>query len=207
MVAPWASPCRRFAKRLHFPRYQAGSLFSVMMIIAAITSSIAGRLADKFGRKTVLISGLSLLAPVSVRPVSAPIRSFFYFLVLPARLWIYAAVALRSDVRSAAKQTWAAVRAWCRYPTVSAAPSARFWQAASSLLTAGAPRLSLCGHCGSGHAVATLLDSRPTIAGGRAIRLFHRRVFHTALYFRDRGVHRWFGLLEFRRLDSYAAHR
>jgi len=41
---------------------EAGSLFSVMMIIAAVTSSIAGRLADRIGRKTVLITGLSLLA-------------------------------------------------------------------------------------------------------------------------------------------------
>jgi len=41
---------------------EAGSSFSVMMIIAAITSGIAGRLADRIGRKTVLITGLSLLA-------------------------------------------------------------------------------------------------------------------------------------------------
>ena len=40
----------------------AGSLFSVMMIIAAMTSGIAGRLADRIGRKSVLITGLSLLA-------------------------------------------------------------------------------------------------------------------------------------------------
>jgi len=40
----------------------AGSLFSVMMMIAAITSAVAGRLADKLGRKRVLITGLSLLA-------------------------------------------------------------------------------------------------------------------------------------------------
>jgi MFS transporter, putative metabolite:H+ symporter len=40
----------------------AGSLFSVMMMIAAVTSGIAGRLADKIGRKAVLITGLSLLA-------------------------------------------------------------------------------------------------------------------------------------------------
>lgn len=40
----------------------AGSLFSVMMIIAALTSGIAGRLADVIGRKTILITGLSLLA-------------------------------------------------------------------------------------------------------------------------------------------------
>ena len=41
---------------------QAGSLFSVMMLIAAITSGVAGRLADRIGRKSVLITGLSLLA-------------------------------------------------------------------------------------------------------------------------------------------------
>ena len=41
---------------------QAGSLFSVMMLIAALTSGIAGRLADRIGRKSVLITGLSLLA-------------------------------------------------------------------------------------------------------------------------------------------------
>jgi AAHS family benzoate transporter-like MFS transporter len=40
----------------------AGSLFSVMMMIAALTSAVAGRLADKIGRKRVLITGLSLLA-------------------------------------------------------------------------------------------------------------------------------------------------
>ena len=41
---------------------QAGSLFSVMMLIAAFTSGIAGRLADRIGRKSVLITGLTLLA-------------------------------------------------------------------------------------------------------------------------------------------------
>lgn len=41
---------------------EAGSLFSVMMAIAATTSGIAGRLADKIGRKTVLLAGLSLLS-------------------------------------------------------------------------------------------------------------------------------------------------
>ena len=40
----------------------AGGLFSVMMVIAALTSAIAGRLADKVGRKRVLVTGLSLLA-------------------------------------------------------------------------------------------------------------------------------------------------
>jgi MFS family permease len=41
---------------------EAGSLFSVMMVIAALTSGIAGRLADRIGRKIVLIAGLSLLS-------------------------------------------------------------------------------------------------------------------------------------------------
>jgi MFS family permease len=41
---------------------EAASLFSVLMIVAAVTSTVAGRFADRYGRKTVLISGLSLLA-------------------------------------------------------------------------------------------------------------------------------------------------
>ena len=41
---------------------EAGSLFSVLMIVAAVTSAVAGRLADRFGRKTILLSGLCLLA-------------------------------------------------------------------------------------------------------------------------------------------------
>jgi MFS family permease len=39
----------------------AGSLFSVMMILAALTSAGAGRLADRIGPKKVLIAGLTLL--------------------------------------------------------------------------------------------------------------------------------------------------
>lgn len=62
---------------------EAGSLFSVMMIVAAMTSGIAGRLADKIGRKTVLITGLSLLA---VGFISAGISGhrilFFSFLAI-----------------------------------------------------------------------------------------------------------------------------
>jgi MFS family permease len=59
----------------------AGSLFSVMMMIAAVTSSIAGRLADKIGRKTVLITGLSLLAlGFGLAGVSG--RSILFFLLL-----------------------------------------------------------------------------------------------------------------------------
>lgn len=61
----------------------AGSLFSVMMIIAALTSGIAGRLADKIGRKTVLITGLSLLAlGFGLAGVSGHPILFFFFLAL-----------------------------------------------------------------------------------------------------------------------------
>jgi MFS family permease len=61
----------------------AGSLFSVMMTIAALTSGIAGRLADKIGRKTVLITGLSLLAlGFGLAGVSGHPILFFFFLAL-----------------------------------------------------------------------------------------------------------------------------
>jgi MFS family permease len=40
----------------------AGSLFSTIFIVAAISSTIAGRLADKIGRKSVLVTGLGSLA-------------------------------------------------------------------------------------------------------------------------------------------------
>jgi MFS family permease len=59
----------------------AGSLFSVMMMIAAITSGIAGRLADNIGRKTVLITGLSLLAlGFGLAGVSGQSILFFFLL-------------------------------------------------------------------------------------------------------------------------------
>ena len=61
----------------------AGSLFSVMMIIAALTSGLAGRLADRIGRKTVLITGLSLLAlGFGLAGVSSHPIWFFFFLAL-----------------------------------------------------------------------------------------------------------------------------
>ena len=61
----------------------AGSLFSVMMIIAALTSAVAGRLADRIGRKTVLITGLSLLAlGFSSAGISSQLLWFFLFLAV-----------------------------------------------------------------------------------------------------------------------------
>jgi len=61
----------------------AGSLFSVMMMVAALTSGIAGRLADKLGRKRVLITGLSLLAlGFACAGLSSHRILFFSFLAL-----------------------------------------------------------------------------------------------------------------------------
>jgi MFS family permease len=61
----------------------AGSLFSVMMIIAALTSFIAGRLADRMGRKAVLISGLSFLAlGFGAAGITGERLLFFFFLAL-----------------------------------------------------------------------------------------------------------------------------
>ena len=62
---------------------EAGSLFSVLMIVAAGTSAIAGRLADKIGRKAVLISGLSFLAlGFALAGATGNRLLFFFFLGL-----------------------------------------------------------------------------------------------------------------------------
>jgi MFS family permease len=62
MVATLGIALPEITQSFSLSAIEAGSLFSTALMVAAITSSIAGRLADKIGRKTVLISGLSLLA-------------------------------------------------------------------------------------------------------------------------------------------------
>ncbi|MBI2179623.1 MAG: MFS transporter [Deltaproteobacteria bacterium] len=62
MVAALGIALPEIRQTFSLSEIEAGSLFSVMMIVAAVTSGIAGRLADRFGPKTVLIAGLSLLA-------------------------------------------------------------------------------------------------------------------------------------------------
>jgi MFS family permease len=62
---------------------EAGSLFSVALIVAASSSTIAGRLADRLGRKAVLITGLSLLAlGFGVAGISGHRLLFFFSLAL-----------------------------------------------------------------------------------------------------------------------------
>ncbi|MBI2087287.1 MAG: MFS transporter [Deltaproteobacteria bacterium] len=41
---------------------EAGGLFSVIFVVAAVSSAVAGRLADKIGRKTVLLIGISTVS-------------------------------------------------------------------------------------------------------------------------------------------------
>lgn len=47
---------------LSLSELEGGSLFSVIFIVAAVASPIAGRLSDKIGRKAVLLMGISALS-------------------------------------------------------------------------------------------------------------------------------------------------
>lgn len=49
-------------KSLLLSEIEAGSLFSVMFIVAVVASAAAGRLSDKIGRKAVLVTGVGLLS-------------------------------------------------------------------------------------------------------------------------------------------------
>src|SRR5688500_6295642 len=62
MVASLGIAMPEIRQSFALSEFAARSLFSVMMMLAAITSAVAGRLADNLGRKRVLITGLSLRA-------------------------------------------------------------------------------------------------------------------------------------------------
>jgi MFS family permease len=83
MVATLGIALPEIRQTFSFSTVAAGSLFSVMMIIAALTSFVAGRLADRMGRKTVLISGLSFLAfGFGAAGITGDRQLFFFFLAL-----------------------------------------------------------------------------------------------------------------------------
>jgi len=83
MVATLGIALPEIRQTFSFSTIAAGSLFSVMMIIAALTSFVAGRLADRIGRKAVLISGLSFLAlGFAAAGVTEDHLLFFFFLAL-----------------------------------------------------------------------------------------------------------------------------
>jgi len=83
MVAALGIALPEIMRAFQLSEVEAGSLFSVMMMVAAVTSGIAGTLADKIGRKRVLITGLTLLAlGFSLAGISGQRTLFFGFLAL-----------------------------------------------------------------------------------------------------------------------------
>ena len=83
MVATLGIALPEISQTFSLSTIAAGSLFSVMMIIAALTSFGAGRLADRIGRKAVLISGLSFLAlGFGAAGLTGDRLLFFFFLAL-----------------------------------------------------------------------------------------------------------------------------
>ena len=62
MVATLGIALPDVRRSLHMSELAAGALFSVIFTIAVVSSTFAGRLADRIGSKTALVSGLSILA-------------------------------------------------------------------------------------------------------------------------------------------------
>jgi len=68
---------------LSLSKVAAGGLFSATFIVATISSAAAGRLADQWGRKYVLVSGLGLLAlGFAAAGVSSSSLAIFFSLAL-----------------------------------------------------------------------------------------------------------------------------
>jgi MFS family permease len=83
MVATLGIALPEIRQSFSLSEIEAGGLFSIALIVAAITSAVAGRLADRIGRKAVLITGLSLLAlGFGGAGVSGHQVLFFFFLGL-----------------------------------------------------------------------------------------------------------------------------
>jgi MFS family permease len=83
MVATLGIALPEISQTFSLSTVAAGSLFSVMMIIAALTSFFAGRLADRMGRKAVLITGLSFLAlGFGAAGITGDRMLFFFLLAL-----------------------------------------------------------------------------------------------------------------------------
>ncbi|MGH7771164.1 MAG: MFS transporter [Candidatus Binatia bacterium] len=61
MVATLGISLPEVRQTLLLSEIEAGSLFSVIFIVAAIASPISGRLSDKIGRKAVLVTGIGSL--------------------------------------------------------------------------------------------------------------------------------------------------
>ena len=117
----------------------AGSLFSTMMIIAALTSFIAGRLADRIGRKAVLISGLSFLA-LGFGAAGITGDRLLFSCFSRSRGW--ATVLHRRRFTRlcpiCCRTVAGSVPASCQFRTASVAPSAPYWRVESSPPSAGA---------------------------------------------------------------------
>jgi MFS family permease len=62
MVATLGISLREVSQSLSLSEIEAGGLFSMIFIFASAGSPIAGRLADKFGRKSVMVMGVAMLA-------------------------------------------------------------------------------------------------------------------------------------------------
>ncbi len=207
MVATLGIALPELRQSFSLSEVEAGSLFSIALIVAALSSTIAGRLADKFGSKTVLVTGLSLLAlGFGGAGMSKFQLLFFLFLGLTGLGYgftppsLYALMSNLLPNRRGLGVSLVSV-SYGIGGAIGAVLASRIiavfgWRAA--FVTVGAIA-----------AVDMLLqlywirNVRPTRLD-RALRLFHKRPLLPALYPRTGRIHRRFGVLELRSLDPNA---